>query len=347
MSAEYSLNKRSQQFLRVLIERYIEQGTPIGSRALAQSPEINVSPATIRNVMADLEDLGLITAPHTSAGRIPTIEGYRLFVDTMLKLEKPTSKDIQKLTNKIAQNVDKTQVIDTASQFLSHLTHMAGVVTLPKREKSVFKQIEFLPLSDNRVLVILINQNGEVHNRVISPLRHYSSNELIEAANCINQNYTGMDFFKMRDILVKEMSIVQKDMDKGMSRAVQMAAKALENTHPEEDDFVLAGRTNLMDFGDFSALDNLRVLFETFKQKSELLHLLERCSDAQSIQIFIGAESGYEPLERCSVVSAPYSVNGELAGVLGVIGPTRMAYNRVIPIVDITAQILSKALKIG
>ena len=208
MSSEYALNERSQQFLRVLIERYIEQGTPIGSRALSKLSEINLSPATIRNVMADLESLGLISAPHTSAGRIPTIAGYRLFVDTMLQLETPNSVDIQELTSTIAQDIDTHHIVDSASHLLSNFTHMAGVVTLPKREKVLFQQIEFLSLSAKRVLVILINNDGEVHNRVIEPARPYSSVELIEAANCINQNYAGMDFANMRTLLIKEMTFL-------------------------------------------------------------------------------------------------------------------------------------------
>lgn len=346
MTIEYSLNKRSQQFLKVLIEQYIEEGAPVGSRALSQSPEIKSSPATIRNVMSDLESLGLIKSPHVSAGRVPTIAGYRLFVDTLLQLEKPNLKAIEQLTKTMAHEVDSSKLLETASTVLSRFTHMASVVTLPKREQVIFQQIEFLPLSANRVLVILVSSDGEVHNRVIEPPRNYSASELVEAANQLNACYAGMDFLSLRTLLIKEMTKVQSDMDQVMSRAVKMASKALSD-QDSNDDLMMAGQTNLMDFDELSELHRLRRLFDSFKEKNELLHLLDRCSNAEGVQIFIGAESGYEPLRRCSLVSAPYSVDGQLAGVLGVIGPTRMAYQHVVPMVNVTAKILSQALKIG
>ena len=342
MTIEYSLNERSQQFLKVLIEQYIEEGTPVGSRALSKSPKIKSSPATIRNVMSDLELLGLIKSPHVSAGRIPTIAGYRLFVDTLLQLEKPNLKTIEALTHNMADEVDSNKLLETASSMLSNFTHMASVITLPKQEQVIFQQIEFLPLSAKRVLVILINSDGEVHNRVIEPPRTYSASELIESANKLNVHYAGMDFLSLRTSLIKEMSKAQSDMDKAMSRAVKMASKALIDN--KNDDLMMSGQTNLMDFDELSERNRLRCLFDSFKEKQELLHLLDRCSNAEGVKIFIGAESEYEPLQLCSLVSAPYSVDGKVLGVLGVIGPTRLAYDKIIPVVDVTAKLLSSAL---
>ncbi|MET0101293.1 MAG: heat-inducible transcriptional repressor HrcA [Sedimenticola sp.] len=338
------INERAQYFLKVLVERYIRDGEPVGSRTLAKDSGLDLSPATIRNVMSDLEEMGLVASPHTSAGRIPTIPGYRLFVDSLVTLRPPGEGELAALQSQLAGEGDPKALVASASQLLSGFTHMAGVVMVPRRSGIMFRQIEFLPLSGNRVVTILVTKDGEVHNRIIETKKHYTSSELEQAANLLNQHYAGASLEEMHRRLVKEMDEARDSMNQIMARALEMAETVIDSSD-EQDDFVLAGQTNLMDFDELAQMDTLRNLFDSFTEKQHLLHLLDGSLQAQGMQVFIGEESGYQPLDHCSLVTSSYEVDGQPAGVLGVIGPTRMAYDRVIPIVDITAKLLGAALK--
>ncbi len=341
---EVVLPERAQHFLKVLIERYIRDGEPVGSRTLARDSGRDLSPATIRNVMSDLEEMGLVTSPHTSAGRIPTVSGYRLFVDSLVTLKPLESREVSRLWEELGGDADAKAVVESASKVLSGLTHMAGVVMIPRREQTIFRQIEFLPLSGNRVLTILVTREGDVHNRIIETRKAFTAAELQEAANLLNQHYTGEGLEAMHTRLMREMEEARNSMNQIMLRALEMAGQVIDSTG-DPHDYVMAGQTNLMDFNELAQMDRLRSLFDSFTQKHQLLHLLDESMNAEGVQIFIGEESGYRPMDHVSLVTAPYEVGDQVAGVLGVIGPTRMAYDRVIPIVDVTAKLLGAALK--
>ena len=342
--SEAKVPQRAQHFLKVLVERYIRLGEPVGSRTLARDSGLDLSPATIRNVMADLEEMGLVESPHTSAGRIPTVSGYRMFVDSLVTLQPLDSKEMAQLRGELQGQADAQSLVQSASQLLSGLTHMAGVVTVPRHDQIIFRQIEFLPLSGTRILTILVTRDGEVHNRVINTRKAFSMVDLREAANVLNEHYSGKALDEMHQELIAEMEEARNRMNKIMIRAMEMAEQVIGSTS-EKEDYVLAGQTNLMDFDEFTQMDRLRQLFDSFTQKQELLHLLDESMRADGIQLFIGEESGYGSLDHCSLVTARYEMDGRVAGVLGVIGPTRMAYNRIIPIVDVTAKLLGAALK--
>lgn len=339
------LSDRAQQLLRVLIERFIRDGEPVGSRTLARSPEMDLSPATIRNVMADLEDIGFVVSPHTSAGRVPTVQGYRFFVDTLLTVEPLDGIQIKELRDRLGldSELEKTELVESASNLVSRLTRLAGVVTLPRRDQAALRRVDFLPLSQDRVLVILVFNDTEVQNRVIHTGRNYSASELERAANYLNLHFGGKSLTSIRQLLLKEMKEARKNMNDMMAATLEVAEKVFTKSGQDED-FVLAGETNLMEVRELSDIERLRELFEAFSKKQEILHLLDQCISARDVQIFIGEESGYHVLDECSVVTAPYSVNGQILGAVGVIGPTRMAYDRVIPIVDATARLLGTAL---
>ncbi len=358
------LNERSLQLLKTLVERYISDGQPVGSRALSKDSDLNLSPATIRNVMADLEDLGLIHSPHTSAGRVPTVSGYRLFVDTLLTVKPMESKDLTRLHQGLSVSDDSSDMIGVASRLLSELTQMAGVVTLPKRELVCLRHIEFLSLSHTRVLVIFVTNEQEVHNKIIHTSKIFSPAELQQAANYLNLCYSGRSLDAVRKAVLKELQEDQErmtnlsgtdlhlpeggragkpDMNQGMLDAVKMAQLAFDQDN-KKDDYVLTGETNLMGFSELSDMDRLKSLFEAFSQKQGVIHLLDQCMKAEGVQIFIGEESGYRAFDHCSLVTSSYSVSDEVVGVLGVIGPTRMAYEKIIPFVDVTAKLLGAAL---
>jgi heat-inducible transcriptional repressor len=337
------LNERSLQLLKTLVERYISDGQPVGSRALSKDSDLNLSPATIRNVMADLEDLGLVHSPHTSAGRVPTVSGYRLFVDSLLTVKPLESEDLTRLHQGLALSEDTNDVIGVASRLLSELTHMAGVVTLPKRELVCLRHIEFLSLSHTRVLVIFVTNEQEVHNKIINTSKVFSPAELQQAANYLNSIYSGRSLDAVRKAVLKELQDDQERMNQGMLDAVKMAQLAFDQDN-KKDDYVLTGETNLMGFSELSDMERLRNLFEAFSQKQGVIHLLDQCMKADGVQIFIGEESGYRAFDHCSLVTSSYSVSDEVVGVLGVIGPTRMAYERIIPFVDVTAKLLGAAL---
>ncbi|MDH3561262.1 MAG: heat-inducible transcriptional repressor HrcA [Gammaproteobacteria bacterium] len=336
------ISERAQHMLRVLIDRYIREGQPVGSRTLAREAGLELSPATIRNVMSDLEDLGFIRAPHTSAGRVPTVQGYRFFVDTLLKVQPLDVSSLERLRLEFDVNRAPKGLIESASELLSGITHLAGVVSLPKHEHAMFRRVEFLPLSDKRVLAILVTSEGEVQNRIITTDRQCSASELQQASNYLNELFAGKDLAAVRSTLLAEMQEARSTMNQMMMTAMQMADQVLREKQSE--DFVMAGQTNLMEFQELCDIEKLRNLFDAFNQKREILHLLDLCVHGDGIQIFIGEESGYQTLDECSMVTAPYQVDGEVMGVLGVIGPTRMAYDRVIPIVDATARLLGAAL---
>ncbi len=337
------LNERSLQLLKTLVERYISDGQPVGSRALSKDSDLNLSPATIRNVMADLEDLGLVHSPHTSAGRVPTVSGYRLFVDSLLTVKPLESKDLNRLHQGLSSSEDTNDVIGVASRLLSELTQMAGVVTLPKRELVCLRHIEFLSLSHTRVLVIFVTNEQEVHNKIIHTSKVFSSAELQQAANYLNSIYSGRSLDAVRKAVLKELQDDQERMNQGMLDAVKIAQLAFDQDK-EKDDYVLTGETNLMGFSELSDMERLRNLFEAFSQKQGVIHLLDQCMKADGVQIFIGEESGYRAFDHCSLVTSSYSVSDEVVGVLGVIGPTRMAYEKIIPFVDVTAKLLGAAL---
>jgi heat-inducible transcriptional repressor len=340
-----TLNDRAQRLLRILVESYIRDGQPVGSRSLSRDSGLNLSSATIRNVMADLEDLGFVVSPHTSAGRIPTDKGYRLFVDTLLKLKPLQSEEIEDIERRLRGEVSNGRtLVQSVSQMLSSVTHMAGLVTLPNPHYVALSQIEFIGLSENRALAIMVMNNREVENRVVQLDRHYSSEELRRAANYLNEAFAGRSLPDVRATLLKQLQETRQHMDQLMQDAIQVAQKVFDSKSDEPMQYVIAGETNLMGFAELSNVDRLRRLFEAFNEKHDILRLLDNCLRAQGIQIFIGQESGYRILDDISLVTAPYMIDNQVVGVLGIIGPTRMAYERVIPIVDVTAKLLGSAL---
>lgn len=341
-SNKTEISERAQYLLKILVERYVAEGKPIGSRTLARESSVKLSPATIRNVMADLEELGLIEAPHTSAGRIPTAKGYRFFVDTLMSIQSLNAKEVEKLRGSIHGD-DPKKIMSTTTDLLSGLTRMAGLVTLPKIEYAAWRHIEFLSLSDKRVLAIMVSNDQDVQNKVIHTSRTYSASELEQAANYLNECFAGRTLQEVRQLLIGEMQETRKTMDRLMLDAILMAQSVFDSTNRQED-YLIGGETNLMTFNELSNVARLRELFEAFSQKQDILHILDQCQRAEGVQIYIGEEAGYKVFDGCSLVTAPYTVDDQVVGVLGVIGPTRMAYDRVVPIVDITAKILGSAL---
>lgn len=338
------LSDRGRKLLKVLVERFIRDGEPVGSRALARAAGLDVSPATVRNELADLEELGLIAAPHTSAGRVPTVRGYRVFVDSLLTLRPLSRGEIDRLEHQLRGDEDSgsQDLVDSASHLLSGLTRMAGIVTLPRRAYAELRQIEFLGLSENRVLAVLVFRDTEIQHRVLHVDRPFTTSELQRAANYLTVHFAGKDLLEVRDQLVNEMARTRERMDEAMRRAIDMAGELFADEDPE--DYIVAGEVNLMDFKELSRVDKLRALFDAFQAKGDMLHLLDRCIESQATQVYIGAEAGYDALDECSLVTTPYLVNDRAVGALGVLGPTRMAYERVIPIVDVTARLLGAAL---
>jgi heat-inducible transcriptional repressor len=332
------LDDRAKLLLKSLVERYIADGQPVGSRTLSKASGLELSPATIRNVMSDLEELGLIASPHTSAGRIPTARGYRLFVDTMLTVQR------EELHAPRLQPDQPQKVIANAANLLSNLSQFVGVVMAPKRS-SVFRHIEFLRLSERRFLVIIVSPEGDVQNRVLFTEVDYSQSQLVEAANYLNANFAGMAIEQVRARVQQELVKLQGEIAALMQAAVQVSSEALTQ---EEGNVVISGERNLLSVSDFSHdMTHLRRAFELFEQKTQLMRLLDVSSQAEGVRIFIGGESQIVPMEELSVVSAPYEVDGQVVGTLGVIGPTRMAYDRMIQIVDITARLVGNALSQG
>jgi heat-inducible transcriptional repressor len=333
------LDERARVLLKALIERYIAEGQPVGSRALSKISGLELSPATIRNVMADLEEMGFVASPHTSAGRVPTPRGYRFFVDTLLTVQPIEEQQAQIIQGQL-QVAEPQRAIQTAAQLLSQLSQFAGVVVTP-RGASTFRQVEFLRLSEKRVLMIIVTPEGNVQNRILLMEHPYTQAQLLEAANLLNEHFAGLSFEEARRRLHGELQALRSEIARLMEAAVQAGSEAVEQTDP----VVISGERNLLGVSDLAAdLGKLRAAFDLFEHKTRLLQLLDVTSRAHGVQIYIGGESQTVPLDDMSLVVAPYEVDGQVVGTLGVIGPTRMAYERVIPIVDITAKLLSHAL---
>lgn len=338
--------ERASQLLKLLIERYIESGQPVASKTLAAESDLNISSATVRNVMGDLESLGLVVSPHTSAGKVPTAQGLRFFVDYLISVQPLEDAALATLRDRLAPELGSKELAATASSLLSGITRMAGLVTLPRRDIVTLRHVEFLPLAGQRILVILVLNDHEVENRVIRTGRQYGETELTQAANYINRHFSGIALGRVRERLLEDMKDDKARMDALMSEMLHLAANALGPEAGDRGDYVVAGEGNLLNFVTGADMDAVRELFDAFGKKRDVLHLLDRCLDAEGVHLFIGEESGYKPLGDYSVVTAPYELDGKLAGVLGVIGPTRMAYHRVIPIVDATARLLGAALRV-
>lgn len=337
------LSERESHLLKSLIETHISEGQAVGSRTLAKVSGLDVSAATIRNVMADLEEMGLISSMHTSSGRIPTPAGYRVFVDSMLQTQPITDQLLHQVRSQFDTATDSQALAESASSMLSSITQLAGIVTLPNADVSTIEQIEFVGLSENRVLAVIVLAHGEVQNRVLRLDREYSRSELREAANYLTEHFAGLDLHDARSKLVLELQDLRSSMNTLMESAMSLGEQALAGDRARSD-YVMVGQTQLMGYEELSDVEKLRKLFDSFSTKSDILHILDRCASADGIQIFIGQESGNVIFDDCSVVTAPYAVEGNPVGVLGVIGPTRMPYDRVIPIVDVTARLLGAAL---
>lgn len=336
-----TLDTRSQILLKTLIERYIAEGQPVGSRALSRHSGLELSPATVRNVMSDLEEMGFIASPHTSAGRMPTAQGYRFFVDSLLTVQPLEKSRIQKLRGHL-QPDQPQRLISTASHLLSDLTHFAGIVVSPRHDTVRIRQIEFISLSDTRILLIIVTTAGDVQNRILMTRRSYTPSELVEAANYLTAHFAGYALDEMHARLQSELKQLHSDITELMTAAIEAGNEALQEN---DDQYVLSGETNLLDVEDLSSnMTRIRELFKLFERKTGLIQLLDLSNRAEGVQIFIGGESGLAELDGCSVITASYELNGKVVGSVGVIGPTRMAYDQVIPIVDITARLLSNAL---
>lgn len=339
--ADPKFNTRAQFILRRLISRYLRDGMAVGSKTLREEG-IDLSPATIRNVMADLEESGFLKSPHSSAGRIPTERGIRFFVDSLLTADADMLSKFPDPALRLESD-SRNGLFDSASNLLSGLTRLAGVVTLPKANQQSLRQVEFIRLTERKLLVVIVSDDEEVQNRIIHTERDYSPRELHQIANLLNERFAGQLMSTVRDLLLGEMKAHQHEMNNLMCAAIQLAENVFHDT-PNRPEFRLAGEMNLMDYAELSDIHKLKELFSLFNKKREVLHLLDQCLAADGIQIYIGRESGYEVFDGCSLVTSTYQHEGKTIGVLGVIGPTRMAYDRIIPVVDMTAKMLSSAL---
>jgi len=335
------LPPRARQLLRTLIARHIQNGEPVGSQTLARTAGLDVSAATIRNILGDLEELGLISSPHTSAGRVPTAHGYRVFVDSLVQMQPPGERELSRLRQELTGAGGTQQaLLGSASELLSAMSHFVGVVSAPRRGQFAFRQIDFVALDPKRVLAIVVFADNEVQNRVIEARRAWEPGELEQVANYLNAHFAGMPLAGIRSRLLQELRQAQAEMERLLAHSVELAEQALE---PPADDMLVAGQTRLMGVQDLSDLERLRELFELFSSKREILQLLERTQQAPGVRIFIGEETGVVPLAGVSLVTAPYLADGQVLGVLGVIGPKRMAYDRMIPLVQATAEVLGAA----
>lgn len=343
MNNSYDISERAKHLLHILVQRYITEGQPVSSKMLAEGKALALSSASIRHIMADLEEHGFLSSPHTSAGRIPTTQAYRLFVDTLLTTENTDTIATNEIHDAMPADTDTKGLVTSVSNLLSDFTHLAGIVTVPKVEHMALRQVEFLALSGNRVLVILVVNGQEVQNRIIHTNRMYSPSELQQAANFINQHYAGFDVADLYHQVLSAMRHDQQAMERLSQTILDIAEKTFEPMGDDED-FVVSGQDSLFDIAEQANTERLRELFDAFQQKRDILHLLERCLQTEGVQIFIGEESGFGALGDCSVVTAPYLIDKKRVGVLGVIGPTRMLYQQVIPVVDVTAKLLTAVL---
>lgn len=338
------LNERAAILLKQLVASYISDGQPVGSRKLAEDAGLDISSATIRNVMSGLEKNGLVMAPHTSAGRIPTEQGLRLFVDSLLEIQPIEEKLVIQLQQKLDPDKDVDELVNQASQLVSEMTQMAGIVSIPKQANAKLRHIEFLPLPEKRILAIMVTNEKDVQNKVLHVDRAYSASELQQAANLLNRQFTGKDVKEIRDSLLQDLDRTRRDVDYVMKTAIEVADRALSDDS-EKPEFIVQGEKNLVRYNDTSNRQQIQHLFEIFDRKREILGLFDRCVNSEGVKIFIGHEAGFAGFGDCSVITAPYSIAGKPVGVLGVIGPSRMNYHQVIPIVDVTARLLGDALK--
>ncbi|MCG6937627.1 MAG: heat-inducible transcriptional repressor HrcA [Gammaproteobacteria bacterium] len=344
MNKPVVLNQRAAALLKQLVASYISDGQPVGSRKLAQDAGLDISSATIRNVMSGLEKKGLVAAPHTSAGRVPTELGLRLFVDSLLEVQPIEDRQVHQLQQQLHPDKDVNELVSQASQLVSEMTHMAGIVTVPKQSHARLRHIEFLPLPEMRVLAILVTNEKDVQNKVIHLQREYSNAELQAAANYLNRQFTGQDVEQIRDSLLHDLNRTRQDVDNVMKTAIEVANKALTNDGAKKPEYIVQGEKNLVRYSASKDRDQLQHLFEIFDRKREILGLFDRCVQSEGVKIFIGHEAGFEGFDDCSLITAPYSVHGKPLGVLGVIGPARISYDHVIPVVDLTARLLGDAL---
>ena len=340
MSETYELDERAQILLKQLINAYTRDAQPVGSKNLAQLSGLDVSSATIRNIMARLEHLGLVDSPHTSAGRIPTQAGYRFFIDSLLEVNDLDQQAQKTISSSFRADQTSGALIKSATDILSSITHLTGVVSLTHSSSSEIRHIEFMRLSDKRILVILVVNQDEVHNKVVQVERDYTDEELRLATRTLGRYLIGSDFHSARERILEEISELKTDVNNMMASIL----KAMEDVCAETDELLTSGESHLLEHAELSDINKLRDIFNAFNEKKDLLHLLDNCTSADGVEIFIGSESGYSVLSDCSVVGAPYQINGKIVGVLGVIGPTRIAYEQVNPVVDITAKLLSSAL---
>ena len=335
---------RAKEILSAIINNYIEEGTPIGSKKLSTYNRFNLSPATIRNVMSDLEHLGFIASPHTSAGRIPTSKGYRFFIDRLLELQPVDNNEIASIKDTVSQTKSSNKDLATnVSTILSAITQLAGIVTVPKTQKSTLKEIDFIPLSEQRVLAIVVINDSEVENKILQMKRNYSRDELQISANYLNQNYVGRSFEYIKNDLLTKLKETSALANSLMNNIINIADELLINQN--KDEYVVTGKNQLLDFEELSDINRLKDLFDAFNEQQQLLQLLDKSMSTSNVQIFIGQESGYRIFDNCTLITAPYTNEMGSVGVLGVIGPTRIAYQRVIPIVNVTAKLLSQSLK--
>ena len=346
MSKPLVINERAAILLKQLVSSYLVDGQPVGSKKLAQDAGLDISSATIRNVMSGLEKKGLVVAPHTSAGRIPTEQGLRLFVDNMLEFRPLEESLVQQLEQQLHPDKNATELINQASQLVSEMTQMAGVVTVPKKSSAVLRHIEFLPLPERRILAIMVTNERDVQNKVLHVDREYTADELQHAANFLNQQFIGKDVDEVRERLLQEMEQARRDIDMVMRTAIEVAGRALmDDETATKPEYIVQGEKNLVRNDTSSNREQLQHLFEIFDRKREMLGLFDRCVQSEGVKIFIGHEAGFQGLADCSIITAPYSMGGQPVGVLGVVGPARMNYHHVIPVVDITARLLGNALK--
>ncbi len=343
MSAS-SLNDRAQRLLKTLVECYIRDGQPVGSKTLVEKAALPVSPATVRNIMAELEDRGFIASPHTSAGRIPTEQGYRVFVDNLVTFSPLEQRQLEQLTGALSSDKTAPELVDAASRLLSDFSRMTGMVVVPRRRLGTLRQVEFLPLAGRRVLAILVLNQREVQNQIIDTAREYTEAELRQAANFVNAHLGGTELDSIRQRILDFMRADKERMDVLMQEAMDIAGRALD-AQQTAPDFKVAGESNLIaGLAADAGVDRIRDLFDAFQRKRDILDLMDRCNEASGVKIFIGSESGYEAFADCSIITAPYGKGGDALGVLAVVGPTRMAYERVVPLVDVTARLLGAAL---
>ncbi len=344
---DLDFSEREQHILKLLVDHYIADGQPVGSRTLSRLPGIDISAASVRNVMGDLEQMGLLKSPHTSAGRVPTSKAWRIFVDSMLEVRTLDENSVNEFRTALDPKLSEQNLVKTASNYLSGFTRMAGMVTVPKHDGKPMQQVEFLPLSDRRVLAILIINDKEVQNRIVKVDRDYSKSELEAFSRQLNEEYLGRPLHEVRDMIRADLQRSRDAMSQSMQSMIDIAGEVFSDSDDTDDDgneMVVAGETNLMRHSDLNDMDTLRELFDAFHHKRDIYHLLEQCVSADGVQIFIGRESGYDALGECSLITAPYASDGKVLGVLGVVGPKRMAYDQVIPVVDVASKLLSAAL---